>query len=165
MPTSSTKCGEDTYTPSSSRKREYAGDYAFAISCAAHFGGGRHLERGYNVATHLAQVIAKRRRAEHKPALADAFRTEVIRWKDETGHLSSITKAMTHPSYLRIIGLAKESTDNEIERLLLNELESEPDHWFAALIAITGENPVSPTADFDEAVSEWLEWGHQRGII
>jgi hypothetical protein len=78
---------------------------------------------------------------------------------------SITTKAIAHPSYLRIIGLARDSTGREIERLLLRELEAEPDHWFAALTAITGEDPVRPQDDFDETVEAWLKWGHNEGII
>jgi len=47
----------------------------------------------------------------------------------------------------------------------LLEIQEEPDHWFAALTAITGEGPVQPQHDFDEAVEAWLEWGRQKGII
>ena len=110
-------------------------------------------------------VIAAGRRSEGQTALARSFREQVERWKDETGHLSSITKALAHPSYLRIIGLARDSAGHEIERLLLRELESDPDHWFAALSAITGEDPVKPEHDFDEAVRAWLEWGREKRII
>jgi hypothetical protein len=72
---------------------------------------------------------------------------------------------ISHPSYLRIIGLAREFRKDEIERLILQELKSEPDHWFDALEAITGQNPVSPDDDFDAAVNAWLDWGHKEGII
>src|SRR5271170_3198546 len=68
------------------------------------------------------------RRLSKSQSLERAFREHVERWKDETGHLSSITKAIAHPSYLRIIGLAQDSVDHQIERLLLHELESDPDH-------------------------------------
>jgi len=47
----------------------------------------------------------------------------------------------------------------------LEELQKEPDHWFEALSAITGEDPVKPEDDFDQAVDAWLEWGRQRRII
>ncbi len=72
---------------------------------------------------------------------------------------------IAHPSYLRIIGLSNLSTRNDVERLLLLELQDEPDHWFAALTAITGEDPVSPEHDFDEAVAAWIEWGRHNGVI
>ncbi len=126
---------------------------------------GRRLERGYDIAIHFAKVIATRfRKKEHSP-LEESFREQVDLWKNETAHLSSITKAIAHPSYLRIIGLANRSVNHEIERLLLHELESEPDHWFAALNAITGEDPVRPEDDFDGAVNAWLMWGREKGII
>jgi hypothetical protein len=98
-------------------------------------------------------------------ALERVFREQVNRWKDETGHLSSVMKMRAHPSYLRIVGLAKHSTDNELERLLLRELQNDPDHWFDALTALTGEDPVQPQHDFDEAVAAWLTWGRAKGII
>jgi hypothetical protein len=97
--------------------------------------------------------------------LAESFHNQVNRWKDQTAHLSSETKAIAHPSYLRIIGLAKESTNQELERLILHELEAEPDLWFAALTAVTGEDPVKPQDDFDESVEAWLKWGREKGII
>jgi hypothetical protein len=109
-------------------------------------------------------MIAARRRNE-EPSLERLFHECVKRWKDETGNLSSITKALAHPSYLRIIGLARDSAGREIERLLLRELESDPDHWFAALSAVTGKDPVKPEHDFEEAVNAWLDWGREEGII
>jgi hypothetical protein len=44
-------------------------------------------------------------------------------------------------------------------------MQAEPDYRFAALTAITGENPVKPEHDFDEAVNAWVGWGRERGII
>jgi len=93
------------------------------------------------------------------------FREQAELWKKDTRHWSSVAKMLAHPSYLRIVGLVRLSTGNELERLLLQELESEPDHWFDALVAITGEDPVRPECDFDGAVDAWLDWGRQKGII
>jgi hypothetical protein len=97
--------------------------------------------------------------------LRRAFREQVDKWKAETQHWSSVTRMLAHPSYLRIVGLARESTGNEIERLLLHELEANPDYWFYALTAVTGEDPVRPQDDFDGAVHPWLEWGRRKGYI
>src|ERR1700685_2683112 len=132
-------------------------DYASARTRTTLPKANRHLQRGYDIATHFVEVIAGHHRKDAQ-ALEVSFHECVKRWKDETGHWSSITKAMSHQSYLRIIGLSRESVDHEIERLLLHELEAEPDHWFAALTAITGEDPVKPEDDFDESVAAWLEW-------
>jgi len=136
-------------------------DYAYARVRAAKHG---RLERGYEVASHFAKNIAARRRNENE-TLEKLFREHSERWKEDTRHLSSITKMISHPSYLRIIGLAGKSYGHGLERLLLQELQSEPDHWFAALTAISGEDPVKPEHDFDQSISAWLEWGRQMGII
>jgi len=93
------------------------------------------------------------------------FRSEVQRWKKDTQHWSSVTRMLAHPSYIRIVGLVRLSTGDELARLLLEELESEPDHWFDALAAITGDDPVLPEHDFDEAVNAWLDWGRQKGLV
>jgi hypothetical protein len=97
--------------------------------------------------------------------VARLFYQHAERWKRETTHWSSVTKMIAHPSYLRIIGLANRSERRKLVRLLLRELENEPDYWFDALVAITGRNPVQPEQDFDEAVNSWLEWGRQEGIL
>ena len=136
-----------------------ASDYRYARTRVTDTGA-----RGYKVARHFAVVISERRRYD-TTRLGPLFSEQVETWKRETGHLSSVTRAISHQSYLRIIGLARNSSGHEIERLLLRELESEPDHWFHALAAITGEDPVEPKHDFDEAVTAWLSWGRERGII
>jgi hypothetical protein len=121
----------------------------------------------YETQRRMTAVFAHLHRSRSGTAtiLEQVFREQVDRWKDETAHWSSVVKMRAHPSYLRIIGLAKLSTNNEIERLLLRELEEEPDHWFDALVALTGENPVQPHHDFDEAVNAWLEWGRERNLL
>ena len=104
------------------------------------------------------EMIAARR-CGGEQSLEDAFQEQAKRWKEETRHWSSVTRMISHPSYLRIIGLAGKSVGHGIERLILHELETEPDHWFAALSAITGEDPVEPQHDFDDARNAWLDWG------
>jgi hypothetical protein len=111
-------------------------------------------------------ITAKAPPIQHVPYILDQlFREHAARWKTETQHWSSVRRMLAHPSYLRIVGLAKLSRGTDIERLLLQELQSEPDNWFAALAAVTGEDPVRPKHDFDGAVDAWLEWGRQKGII
>lgn len=140
------------------RERDYASAYR-RVSLSR--GRRGHV---YELSRDLAELL-RTRRQRRSLSLANSFHEQVSLWKDETAHLSSETKAIAHPSYLRIIGLAKESTGHEIERLLLHELEAEPDLWFAALAAVTGEDPVKPEHDFDESVAAWLAWGRDKGII
>ena len=55
---------------------------------------------------------------------------------------SSTTQMVAHPAYLQIIGLGR-----AVLPYLLDELARQPDHWFYALSAITGEDPVPPNAE------------------
>ena len=51
--------------------------------------------------------------------------------------------------------------------LLLRSLDRQPDHWFWALYAVTGEDPVSPEdkGDTRKMAAAWLEWGRKRGYL
>jgi hypothetical protein len=75
-------------------------------------------------------------------------------------HVSSVTKMVSHPSYRRIIGLGRPALP-----FLFRELEREADHWFVALNAITGADPVLPGATFSEAAESWLAWGQKKGYL
>ncbi len=83
-------------------------------------------------------------------------------WKEQSRYLSnSAQMAMLWP-YQRIIGMG-----TNVVPLILAELQREADHWFWALEAITGENPV-PAANagqVDAAADAWLRWGREKGII
>lgn len=143
-------------------------DYASAFS-RTRLSKRRSLSRSryqdrelYELASRLISLTSPRPRVEER--FSQELLTHIKRWKTETQHWSSLSKTITHSSYLRIIALAGHFRNNEVERVLLRELETEPDHWFAALAAITGENPVLPTHDFDDAVSAWLEWGKVRKL-
>lgn len=107
-------------------------------------------------------MIEKATSKDHPQTLDERFRLLVARWKSERGATSSATQMAMHPAYQRLIGLGPEAVP-----LLLRELQREPDHWFWALGAITGENPVPPEArgNLTEMAKAWLEWGRRKGII
>src|ERR1700758_1219807 len=69
------------------------------------------------------------------------FERLAARWREESQFMSSVTDMVMLPSYQRIIGMGREAVP-----LLLRELERDPDNWFWALQAITGEDPV-PASD------------------
>jgi hypothetical protein len=81
-------------------------------------------------------------------------------WKRERGPYSSSARLAEHPAYQQIIALGGEAI-----LLLLRELEHEPDHWFRALYALTGANPVPPASQGNiKAMAEaWLRWGREQG--
>jgi hypothetical protein len=81
-------------------------------------------------------------------------------WRRETGMMSLVTKMSMHPAYQRIIGMGQ-----PVVPLILRELEQEPDHWFWALQAITGANPVQPEqrGRLTQMANAWIEWGREHG--
>jgi hypothetical protein len=50
---------------------------------------------------------------------------------------------------------------------ILRELEQEPDLWFWALNAITGEDPVPPDDQgvLPQMTQDWLDWGRRAGYL
>ena len=83
-------------------------------------------------------------------------------WKQQSQYLSNTTQmAMLRP-YQQIIGLGP-----SVLPLLLRELARERDHWFWALEAITGQNPVSAEAVGNVAAmaEAWLAWGRREGLL
>lgn len=81
-------------------------------------------------------------------------------WRRETGMMSLITKMSMHPAYQRIIGMGQ-----AVVPLILRELEQEPDHWFWALQAITGANPVKSEqrGRLKQMAEAWIQWGRENG--
>lgn len=89
------------------------------------------------------------------------FQRLVKKWKKQRGASSSITETIAMPAYQEIIGMGEKAVP-----LLLAQLRSEgdePDQWFWALRAITGENPVKPEerGNFRKMSQAWLAWSEQ----
>src|SRR5438067_616478 len=70
-------------------------------------------------------------------SLEQRFHELAVLWKQERGPYSSSAKLCNHPAYQQIIEMGMVAVP-----LLLGELAREPDHWFRALHAISGTNPV-----------------------
>jgi hypothetical protein len=51
--------------------------------------------------------------------------------------------------------------------LILRDLRRKPDHWFWALAAITGEEPIPPedAGNMQRMAQAWLRLGQERGWI
>ena len=83
-------------------------------------------------------------------------------WKTQSRYLSNTAQmAMLWP-YQLIIGLGAMAVP-----LILAELRCETDHWFWALEAITGENPVPAEAagNVAAAAEAWLRWGRELELV
>ena len=90
------------------------------------------------------------------------FANLVATWRAARLMISSLTEMAMLPEYQRIIGMGRRALP-----LILAELERQPDHWFWALRAITGEDPVSADArgNVREMADAWIEWGQENGIL
>jgi hypothetical protein len=65
------------------------------------------------------------------------FNFWVEKWYLETLHWLVYLDKILHPAYQRIIGLGK-----AVIPFILRELQTEPNEWFWALRALTGEDPT-----------------------
>ena len=94
-------------------------------------------------------------------ALEERFHQLVQAWRADVGPTSSLTEMAMHPAYQQIVGMGPEAVP-----LLLRELERQPDHWFWALKAITGVDPVQPheRGKLEEMAKAWVQWGREQGI-
>ena len=83
-------------------------------------------------------------------------------WETQTAHLSSLTEIAMHPAYQHIIGLGPVAIP-----LILNEMKKKSGHWFWALKAITGEDPVLPNqrGRIKLMTEAWLNWGREQGYL
>lgn len=82
-------------------------------------------------------------------------------WREETALLSSSHAIASHPAYLEVIGLGM-----PVVPLILEEMSRTGGHWFEALKAITGEDPV-PREHWGRIAlmrQDWLDWGRRHGL-
>lgn len=106
---------------------------------------------------HYRETITSRR-----GTIEEEFAQLAAKWREDTEYQSSITQIAMHPAYQRIIGMGPEAVP-----LLLRDLEETQAHWFWALRAITGEDPV-PVVDrgyIDRMISAWVRWGYQKRVL
>ncbi len=92
--------------------------------------------------------------------VAECFRRLSSAWHRDTVYLSSMDDAASHPAYQEIARLG-----SEVVPLLLRHLEENHTHWFAALEAITGAQPVPAAAagNIPAIVEAWLRWAKANG--
>lgn len=102
--------------------------------------------------------LVKAQREDIEPEFNDLAR----KWKSERNASSSITVIIMHPAYQRIVGMGKPALP-----LILRELNKQLDHWFWALKAISGEDPIAPEhrGKMKQMAADWLLWGRQKGYV
>jgi len=83
------------------------------------------------------------------------FENLVATWKQRCLFSSSISEIVSDPSYMQIIGMGERALPFIIEKL-----REYPDHYFVALSAITGEDPVSDEdkGNIEKMAQAWIAW-------
>ena len=99
---------------------------------------------------------------EVDPANRQRFTELAEQWELETVFLSHSNRAAEHPAHMEIISMGE-----PVVPLILERMREERGHWFFALRAITGADPVNPADRGKIAVMQdsWLEWGEVNGYI
>ncbi len=99
---------------------------------------------------------------EIEPADRQRFTELADQWEKDTVFLSDSGRAAEHPAHMEIISMGEPAVP-----LILERMRAERGHWFIALHAITGANPVNPADRGKIAVMQdsWLEWGEANGYI
>ena len=92
--------------------------------------------------------------------LEATFTNLVTEWERKTGLESRTAVKIEHPAYQRIIGLGEAALP-----LIFRQMEKKAGHWFRALNAITGADPVSKEiwGNMGKMTEVWLQWGRDQG--
>lgn len=122
-------------------------------------------EEGHGV---LAALFEEAREDFLSPLSRDRMDSERLfemlaqQWLRDTAFTSSATRMAQHPAYQQIIGMGEKALGP-----LFRELARRPDHWFWALTAITGADPVPRSArgNVELMAAAWLAWGRNRRYV
>ena len=92
------------------------------------------------------------------------FAQLVKQWNVERNIVSSLSEIAMCPSYLMIIAMGETALP-----LIIAQLKREgddPDHWFVALEAITGNDPIPEEAYGDtlSMAEAWLSWAEEENV-
>ena len=107
-----------------------------------------------------ATAAAKAEAAIEPSATRAAFKRLADEWEAETALLSRSDQAADHPAHHAIIDMGE-----PVVPLILARMQAQGGHWFHALHAITGANPVKPAerGNIKAMQDAWQEWGKLNG--
>jgi hypothetical protein len=116
----------------------------------------------------FSEALSRQKRAiertkqEQEEKRRQDFLALADQWRAATEAKSSINEIVLHPAYQRIIGRGP-----QILPFILKELENQLDHWFWALEAISGVNPVPEDehGNMKRMTERWLSWGRAQGLL
>ncbi len=95
------------------------------------------------------------------------FQSLAAAWKENARRHLSRMPGQIDQNYLKIIGMGSRAVPCLLNELRVELALGEPDHWFAALSAITREDPVpeGSRGKIIEMAHAWIAWGIACGYI
>jgi hypothetical protein len=98
--------------------------------------------------------------AKTAESVEERFQRLAAVWHRDTDFLSSMSEADSHPAYQEIIRMGP-----DVLPFLLRDLQTNHTHWFGALSAITGADPVQAEAggNVPAMAAAWLRWAKDHG--
>lgn len=89
----------------------------------------------------------------------EKFRDLSFTWQHDHRFTSDLEKIAMHPAYQEIIGMGEKALP-----YIIDSMQKKPHHWFAALKAITGVDPVDDDdmGNMFEMTNAWLNWYEKR---
>ncbi len=114
----------------------------------------------FGVTRELIRVDCRGLKESHKLSPEERFDLLAAQWQEETAHMSNVSDMVDHPAYQEIINMGKPAVP-----LMLRRLQESPDHWFYALVTITGEDHAKGIKTVREAAEAWVEWAVKEGLI
>lgn len=136
--------------------RIHAGDILGSGREARFYVSDTKIERSWVIFPAWHRLTTGQTELEH------TFHNLVEKWRNETALLSITEKKAMHSAYQRIIGMGP-----AVIPLILRELKERGGHWFWALKAITGEDPVKPEdiGNIRKMAEAWIKWGKEQGYL
>jgi hypothetical protein len=116
----------------------------------------------YAVAIELKPVISRKDRDEIDPDLERKFNLLAEQWRQKTMFMSRAADITSDFTYYQIVGLGR-----SIIPLILRQVQRGEGHWFLALRALTGENPVAAedAGHLAKMAQSWINWGRRYSLL
>jgi hypothetical protein len=125
------------------------------------------LETGFGTTAEALTQIYKSTEEHFKQpvtrkSVIDRFYDLALTWQHDHMFTSDMDRVAMHPAYQQIIGMG-----NEVLPLIFQQLQFNPNYWFAALNAITGVNPVKEDhlGNLQAMSNDWVEWATRKGYV
>lgn len=74
-------------------------------------------------------------------------------WERDTRWSSDLNDYLYHPAYREIISMGWDAVP-----LIIDRLRVSPDHWFTALVEITGKDRAAGAMTVGDAAQLWVSW-------